>query len=148
VYGLGNAQKNAESKKRQAEWRRLRPDRTVVRKHRQSKSSRLRQIENDPKGFRERVAEYGRRWRSENPDKMRAAWLNRRADLMAARYGQPYLPQTAEVYQAVVDGACFGCGQQPAGSIDHIIPFSRGGTNAENNLQPACLPCNLRKGAS
>lgn len=31
-------------------------------------------------------------------------------------------------------------------SVDHIIPIARGGTHGRQNLQPACLPCNQKKG--
>jgi len=34
-----------------------------------------------------------------------------------------------------------------AGSVDHIVPVSKGGTNDESNLQWMCRSCNCAKGA-
>jgi hypothetical protein len=48
---------------------------------------------------------------------------------------------------------CVACGRSPATDlscelhVDHIIPVSRGGTKAEDNLQSLCSDCNLGKGA-
>lgn len=41
---------------------------------------------------------------------------------------------------------CAICGKRPATTVDHITPVSRGGTDAPDNLQPACWPCNQAKG--
>ncbi|WP_203620386.1 HNH endonuclease [Streptomyces sp. SID8499] len=34
----------------------------------------------------------------------------------------------------------------PGGTVDHVIPLSRGGQHAEGNLVPACKSCNSSKG--
>lgn len=42
-----------------------------------------------------------------------------------------------------IPGVCVGT----ATTADHIVPRSRGGADALENLQPACLPCNQAKGS-
>lgn len=42
--------------------------------------------------------------------------------------------------------ACLCCGTNDGLSVDHVVPLSRGGTNAIDNLQPLCCGCNRRKG--
>ena len=44
--------------------------------------------------------------------------------------------------------ACFYCGAVKSLEGDHIIPLSRGGSNAMTNLATACRPCNLSKASS
>lgn len=39
---------------------------------------------------------------------------------------------------------CQYCGD-PADSIDHVVPRSRGGEHVWDNVAAACRPCNLRK---
>jgi 5-methylcytosine-specific restriction endonuclease McrA len=42
---------------------------------------------------------------------------------------------------------CQYCGHQGEPlSIDHVLPRSRGGTDAWENVTTACVPCNTRKG--
>lgn len=40
---------------------------------------------------------------------------------------------------------CGYCGK-PAGTVDHVIPKSRGGDSSWGNLVACCSPCNVRKG--
>jgi len=47
--------------------------------------------------------------------------------------------------------ACAYCGDRPGRShleIDHLIPRSKGGSDGEENLVPACKPCNQGKSDS
>jgi 5-methylcytosine-specific restriction endonuclease McrA len=59
-------------------------------------------------------------------------------------------------------GLCWICGEQTrfffsaydsplqrgpkAGSVDHVVPVSKGGTNEESNLRWACRSCNCSRG--
>ncbi|MHA0335809.1 HNH endonuclease [Sphingomonas aquatilis] len=45
------------------------------------------------------------------------------------------------------NGRCAYCGGPGPFHIDHIIPWSRGGTTTRDNLACACVRCNLSKGA-
>lgn len=47
------------------------------------------------------------------------------------------------------DGTCQYCGRcYESMHVDHVWPWSRGGSNSINNLVTACRRCNLRKHAS
>jgi len=73
------------------------------------------------------------------------------------RASSTYAPSTASgfrqmsgIVRSIVlerDGhACTYCGAVKQLEGDHIVPLSRGGSNAFVNLATACRPCNLSKG--
>lgn len=54
-------------------------------------------------------------------------------------------PLPKRVLRQLRMASCTYCGG-PGGTVDHVIPLSRGGAHAEGNLVPACKPCNSSKG--
>lgn len=88
--------------------------------------------------------------------KRRTGWVyrgRRRARLAAATDGTV---ETADVF-ALFGWTCHLCHDEidPAvkhpdpmsASVDHVIPLARGGSHSVQNVRPAHLSCNLRKGA-
>ena len=67
-------------------------------------------------------------------------------EFMVARV---YAPSPALRLQVMTrDGfRCVLCGTDQELTIDHRVPFSKGGLSVFENLQTACWPCNSRKGA-
>ncbi len=51
-----------------------------------------------------------------------------------------------EVYRRDM-GRCMKCGSEENIEYDHIIPFSRGGSNTARNIRILCETCNRKKGA-
>jgi len=43
---------------------------------------------------------------------------------------------------------CCKCGTEMDLSVDHVVPFSRGGETIFDNLQTLCMTCNRKKRAS
>lgn len=57
-----------------------------------------------------------------------------------------YVPQS--VRRAVWSrdgGQCVECGSREGLEYDHLIPYSRGGSNSEQNIQLLCRGCNRKK---
>lgn len=75
--------------------------------------------------------------------------------ILAKRTDRSRTAIPTEVKQAVWKrdgGVCVRCGRGKADGarlhFDHIIPYSLGGSDTEENVQVLCLDCNLKKGAN
>jgi len=61
---------------------------------------------------------------------------------------RPAIPDAVRQYVYDRDGRrCLHCGTTKALSLDHIHPYSLGGSDDPSNLQTLCRPCNSSKGA-
>ena len=59
---------------------------------------------------------------------------------------RPYIPQEVVGFVFMRDGGrCCKCGRTKDLELDHIIPFSKGGSSEPENLQLLCRECNLKK---
>lgn len=66
---------------------------------------------------------------------------------LAVQISRPSIPEsTREAVYMRDNYECKFCGASTQLSVDHIIPFSKGGASNIDNYQTLCLPCNIRKG--
>lgn len=88
----------------------------------------------------ERIA----KWKKANPEKSRVYSQNRR-NITVGRLS----PDLAIHLFVEQDGVCLGCREDLGNDfhMDHIIPLSLGGLNADENIQLLCPTCNMSKGS-
>lgn len=117
----------------------------------------------------EKCNAYSRKWRAENPDKVR---------LYVSRYGRNHPERLKAIRKAanarrkaIMRGAvsdeivskvirrwlstkrftCYYCHKEfstNALTIDHIVPIASGGSHSADNICKSCLACNCRKQAT
>lgn len=78
-----------------------------------------------------------------NPHIGRARGQNRRVRQTAAEGS--FTPQAWLALVEQYGGRCAYCGAAAPLEVDHRIPLARGGSNAIDNILPACRSCNARK---
>lgn len=69
----------------------------------------------------------------------------RRARKRGATVGKNLRPEDIARRMDDLGGRCIYCGG-PFEHVDHLIPLSRGGAHAIQNLVPSCAHCNISKG--
>lgn len=94
----------------------------------------------------ERAMASKRRWEQRNRQVGRNHVLRRRARKSAATIEVFTYAELLEHYTAMGYDGCAYC-DGPHEHDDHIVPLSRGGAHALDNLAPACARCNLSKGS-
>ena len=98
---------------------------------------------------REKTRAKVKAWQIANPEKAKALKRAVKATRRARERGAPGVTtrQQLQARWEYYAGRCWLCGRE-ANSLDHVIALAQGGSNWPANLRPACLACNVRKGAS
>lgn len=107
-----------------------------------------KKAENNRKWFsenKEHVSLVKKIWYALNLEKSRQYRRTRRARLAQAEGN--FTPDEFQELCAQYDNRCLCCHEQRPLEPDHVIPISKGGSNAIDNIQPLCLTCNRRKSA-
>lgn len=86
-------------------------------------------------------------YNSQNPDRRRAAWQNRRARKF--QNGGSLSAGLAGRLLELQRGKCACCHRniKEAYHLDHIMPLALGGLNSDENMQLLCPQCNMQKSA-
>jgi hypothetical protein len=84
------------------------------------------------------------------PGKLRAVLIKTAEELQSLKSKRFLVrkPIPQDVMDAVWNrdmGKCVICGSQEKLEFDHIIPFSKGGSNTYRNIQILCEKCNIEK---
>ncbi len=150
-------------KAKQKIWDETYRDKNPARKLANSKAASARMLERDPDYFRRHALDWNRthathvkevrlrRYRDMKENDPEALKM-RNAAHNAARRVKQRLNRTSELTKIIGEiwdrcgGKCI-CGSGHRIELDHVVPVSRGGTNAKSNFQFLCFSCNRSKRA-
>jgi 5-methylcytosine-specific restriction endonuclease McrA len=88
---------------------------------------------------------YNQQWWRDNAALGNTYWTARRARKLAN--GGSHTVAEWEELKGACGRRCLCCGRRVKLTKDHVIPLTAGGTDAIDNIQPLCQPCNSSKGA-
>lgn len=152
-YRAENPEKKRESSRR---WRAANPNKERERRHRyvaehpeKARESSRRYYAEHP----EKARESSRRWATENPDQRATYERNRRARNRAAEGAHTVADIQAQLKRQ--KGKCHYCDCKMTAkphlpnsqTVEHVVPVTRDGRNAPDNIVIACRTCNFSKGA-
>jgi len=86
-------------------------------------------------------------YNAKNPDRRRSAWQNRRSRKLQSGgvLSNGLAGRLFELQRGKC--ACCRCDIRNGYHLDHIMPLSLGGPNADENMQLLCPQCNMQKSA-
>ena len=93
---------------------------------------------------KEKILEQSRRWNDANSEKVNGYSRRRRARKVNAPGGGFTDAQFQELCTQA-GGQCLACGEIHPLTADHIVPLSKRGRDAIDNIQPLCQSCNSSK---
>lgn len=87
-----------------------------------------------------------KRWKKENPH-LRLQYVHKRRYLILSNTpsGNHFTAEEFVVLCERFGSVCVCCGEGSKLTADHVVPIVHGGSNAIDNIQPLCLPCNVHK---
>jgi 5-methylcytosine-specific restriction endonuclease McrA len=114
----------------------------------------------------ERMITLRRKWREENPERVKS---NNRRNRSSLRQWRKDHPESVASYRAtrrtsvtkaggsftskqwiflckIYGNKCLCCRRKKCLEADHVIPVSKGGSSNISNIQPLCRSCNAKKG--
>lgn len=143
----------------QKEYRKTTTGKATIKKSTKKYRSKPEQIKKQAEYNKESLKRTGktsttvsRNWQKNNPGKHR---IHKQADNNRRRLAklQPESYTSAQFMELFkrVGKKCSYCKKSltvMTVTADHIVPLSKGGSNRIDNIAPACMSCNLSKGAS
>jgi 5-methylcytosine-specific restriction endonuclease McrA len=93
----------------------------------------------------EKSAAFRRSWRERNPELSRE-YVRRRYVWRKTGVIAPFTLAQLQDKMRYWGGRCWMCGE-PATTVDHVKPISKGGRDILANMRPACAACNSKKHA-
>jgi 5-methylcytosine-specific restriction endonuclease McrA len=89
---------------------------------------------------------YQKEYRQSERGKLRRKISNLRRKCAKLTTCSPNINSHIEELYTNPDKKCRYCNNTESLSVEHILPLSKGGTHTEDNVDLACLSCNIRKG--